>query len=287
MPKNRLFGVMENTPGKNFINALTDWKCEDAPIGIAPYNYGKMYEIFETVLTKEETDILLKGFGFGRPSMLSKEIAAELKITPGQMSRKAHEIIEKLQKSPYKGKLMKLAPTLVELSRLAELGLQYEAEDKKESELYFKYEAAKKSEERLSAKLKNREIQLAKADYTEKTLQKKIDDAKSEIESQKKIILELEKKLAQEKAVTKAARKRYRDMEDKIFGAPSVSDGTSVADELKLTEEVKTSLSRVGINDIKTLCGLSSSSLAKMGIGQKGIAEIKNALKTKGLSLRR
>ena len=285
--KKWLFGTNKLTPGKNFINALTDNKCKDAPIGVPPYNYDKLYEIFDAVLTKEETELLLKGFGFDRPSMLQKEIAGEMNLTPNQVSVMGHKVIEKLQRTPYKVQIMKLAPTLEELSRLAELGLRYEAEEKKESELYFKYQAAKKSEERLSAKLKNREIQLAKADYEQKNLQKKVSNAKAENESQKKIILDLENKLAQEKAIVKVARSKYREMEDKIFGTLTSPDDTSAADELELTAEVKESLNRVGIKDIKTLCGLSSSSLSKMGIGQKGISEIKTALKNRGLSLRR
>lgn len=289
----KIFGREDRTPGKNFIIAMLLDKTEearekvDAPIGVPPYNYEKLYEIFESTLTKEETELLLKGFGFDRPRVQNKQIAAEMGLASGQVTELVKKTLSKLQKNSVKKQIMGLVPTTEELLKLAELGLKNEAEEKKDDELKCRYENAVKNEETLIAKLKNRDIQLGRAKYDYKVLHKKLDIAKEENNSQKKIILDLEKKLAEEKSKAKVAREKYREMEDTIFSTlPSSSDSTSVADELKLTAEVKESLNRVGIKDIETLCSLSQSSLAKMGIGQKGISEIKTALKSKGLSLR-
>ena len=132
----KIFGREDRTPGKNFIIAMLLDKTEearekvDAPIGVPPYNYEKLYEIFESTLTKEETELLLKGFGFDRPRVQNKQIAAEMGLASGQVTELVKKTLSKLQKNSVKKQIMGLVPTTEELLKLAELGLKNEAEEK-------------------------------------------------------------------------------------------------------------------------------------------------------------
>ncbi|MBP5648079.1 hypothetical protein J6X04_02220 [Candidatus Saccharibacteria bacterium] len=282
--KNNIFGRSSRTPGQNLIIAITN--VAECPIGIPPYNYQKMFKIFDSALTKEEKDLLLRGFGFNCEKQLQKQIAAESNMDPNQISKMAHKAIKKLQASPYKGQLKKLVPDIKEIYELAEKGLRFSGEDQEKKELFFRLQSSKENEARLSQTIKAYSEKLARAQHEQESLQKQLAEAKSDNKMAAKTISSLEEKLAAKNEALASARERYRQKEAEIFGEEATTNSFTLQ-SLGLSDKLIASLNAVGIKDIATLCSLSSQALSKMSIGQKGISDIKSALKTRGLSLKK
>lgn len=281
--KRNLFGTMNRTPGQNLIIALTN---DDETTGIPPYNYTKMYRVFkEAGLSEFEVDVLRKGFGFDMPRHKQNQIAQEYNMDEKVIKKTAHCAVDKLKESPFKMQLKKLAPTLKELYELAGKGLVRKKESQEARETTFRLEQAKKAAERLEEALLNLSKTNAQLEYENERLQKKLQAKDKDLnKARSTIVAQNEENMAQ-KAALSSAREKYRKAEAVIFG-PDEDGASPSIENLKLTMETKKSLDRAGISDVGTLCKMSLHSLAKMGVGQNSIAEVRKELAKRGLDLR-
>lgn len=292
--KKNVFGTADFTPGQNLVNSLNGFKSYH-PFGILECNYKKIEKIFDSALNEEEKDFLNRGFGFGRPRQKQNEIAAELGLDPNYVSKVSREAIEvKLQKSPYKGQLKALVPTMEDVNRLVAKGMARDDSEKLLGEYKYRLDASKSSIAAAEKAKEKAEDALARKEHEVQMMKIQLKKLETSRAIATERILELEAEINGLKNTNEVARRRMRAAYDKLESVifDSISDtsnkpATTGIEELGLSDEAKNALSKAGIKDLNTLCNMGQHTLTKMGLGQKNISEIKEALKKKGLSLKK
>lgn len=288
--KSNLFGTIKNTAGQNLLEAVTNIA---QPIGILPYNYHKIYKIFEEALDSEEADMLRKGFGFDCPRQTQKQIADELGVDPSEVSKRAHAAIEKLQASPYKGRLKALAPTLEEINTLIVNGNRATDAELKSKEYFHRLRNAQRELEKAEEAARTLEASMTKLRHDLCQAQTTIEQMTAERDVAKRRILELEARVKAETSHNTAARKKFREivnrLESDIFDEDTEitpADTVVGVDDLHLSEGASKALKRVGIKDLSKLCAMGERTLIKLQVGKDNVKEIKEALRKRSLSLK-
>lgn len=289
--KMNIFGIKSNTIGQNVIRAIEG--CEQ-PIGILPYNYGKMIQILADALTTEEFDLISRGFGINCQRREQKIIATELGLTEPKVSEIARRAIRKLQASPYKVQLEKLVPTISELAELIESLQSQELDLKKHKKVERRLVATEKSLKESIESVKRLETENARLSYENERLAKKLTDSKVELEK-------LQVKIAEEKARGDIVMKAFSDNVEKLerdfhasmenakkafIGSLAAADMTNrTLEGLHLSKEAVVALEKIHVNRLGRLCEMTPRGLTKM-VGKKFSDEIQRKLHEAGLSLR-
>ncbi len=292
--KKNVFGTADFTPGQNLVNSLNGFKSYH-PFGILECNYAKIQTIFDSALNDEEKDFLNRGFGFGRARQKQNEIAAELGLDPNYVSKISREAIEvKLQKSPYKGQLKALVPTMQDVNRLVAKGMARDDSEKLLGEYKFRLDASKNAIDVAKKARAKAEDGLARKEHEVQMLKIQLKKLEASRVVATERILELEAEIKDLKNHNDVAREKmraaYYRLESIIFDGVSDTGGKSAntgIEDLEISDEAKKALLKAGIKELSTLCAMSQHTLTKMGLGQKNITEIKEALKKKGLSLKK
>ena len=266
--KTNTFGIKDLTPGQNIVKAIRGLQNDDYIIGIPPYNYQKMYRIFDSILKAEEINILKKGFGFECDRVQQNEIAKELGWTKEQVSQTARKAIAKLQASPFKKQLLALEPSVEELYSLAETAMKSKAEIRTTKELSHRLENAQRNLDEANQRNRAMEAELSAKAYEVETLEKRVEAERKDKENASRKLARLEKTL----------KKVHED----FFGASTKNP----LDSLGISQEAVNRLKKAGIHDVEALTRNTRRNLTKVGIGQDNIKSIEQALKSRGLYLR-
>ena len=300
--KENIFGLKENTAGQNIHHAVIGG---DSAIGIPPYNYGALLDIFKRALRPDEVDLLCRGFGLFQARQSQKEIATELGISRPEVSRKAHAYVEKLKKSPYKMEIKRLSRTpedlFSEIDSLKNQNAQlradmarHDATDKSASKLQ------KATEHRLNAAL----TRASKAEAENLQLKSKLAATEHDLASSRKesdalrsingrLNLEFAKLLDQSCEVDtenilgqllgEFAEKLKKEFSARVKAAKPKSNVFCIFD---FSSETEKALRAAGIHTTERLCRQRAQNLRAMKVPQKSVEEIISKLAERGLSLR-
>ena len=293
MKKKNVFGTIDKTAGMNVMRAIEE--CDQA-IGIPPYNYGKMLEVFRSALKPEEVDLLCKGFGIYCPRMKQVDIAAKMKLSDSEVSRMAREAVQKLQGSPYRVQLRSLAPTAEELFATISK-LQVEVSNSKELKA-TKHRLQATAKELASSKEARKQLEAdnAQLSYEKEQLAKKLATSQGEYERVSVKVADLLKQVGYERARADAVKKAFDATLEQLNGLiGSAKEELTAAvrnvevseslEGLHLPEDVMNALRRASIADVRRLCSMSPHTLTKM-VGRKNASLVEAKLSEMGLALR-
>ena len=300
--KENIFGSVHNTAGQNIHHAVIGG---DSSIGIPPYNYGPLLDIFKRALRPDEVDLLCRGFGLLKPRQAQKEIAIDLGISRAEVSRRAHIYVGKLEKSPFKMEIKALARTAEDLfseidslknqiSQLQAGMAQLDAADKNTSKLQ------KAAEHRLNAAL----TRASKAEAENLQLKSKLAATEHDLASSRKesdalrsingrLNLEYAKLLDQSQEVDtdeilgtlldEFTQKFKKEFSARVEAAKPKSNVFCIFD---FSSETEKALRAAGIHTTERLCRQRAQNLRAMKVPQKSVEEIIEKLAERGLSLR-
>lgn len=291
--KKNIFGTSSFTPGQNLVRALNNFVQEaDYTVGILKHRYAEMVKVFNEALTIQEQEIICRGFGFGCEPQKQNVIAEELNLTPTEVSVMARKAVNKLKKSPYKVQLMGLVYTYDEVDTLVAQSLVESDASKQLDEYKYRLNAAQTAIERTEKEKAAAMDNLAKTEHLLRRANSELKKLEEENLEGQQQILKLEAEIERLKSGNDVARRRMRAVFDKIEsvvfdGDPDDTTASAGMDSLELPSDVTQALSRAGITDLETLCNTSKHALIKLGVGQKNVDKIKEALKKKGLTLKK
>ncbi|MBR3132170.1 hypothetical protein IKG33_02060 [Candidatus Saccharibacteria bacterium] len=295
MKERYIYGSVDKSIGQNVMDAIEG--CEQQ-MSIPPYNYDEMYSIMKKALKPKELDLICRGFGIYRPRQKQYEMAKELGMTSKDVRDSSKDVISKLQKSPYRVQLRKLAPTAEELfDTIEKLEAKTKAakQDKKETR---KVQGLEQSLATAEKKVERLEAENARLTYEIEHSIKKMSKAYAEVNSANAQIVDLMYQLDCEKARSNAATKALMEMTKRLksdlenFFAKADSDfigslnaiEVNLLDRLNLPDNVSLALSRAGLTDVSSICKTQKRVLRKF-VGNDGLAVLEKALNENGLSL--
>lgn len=287
-------GSITRTAGQNLMTAITG--CEQE-VGIPTCRYNQAIAIMKKALKADELNLLCRGFGIGDgfERQSQKEIALELSVEPGEISRIMHEIIGKLQASPYKSQLRALVPSTNELQRALTLYDRGETNTGEMKALRYKFESAQKEINQLKEDLKVTEKCKSAVQRELNGVYKKLEEKEAHDKVQAKKIVELEGELLHAQKRSEAVKKAF---DESISEFEEIARGKFIAklddfevsvgtlEMLDLPDQALEALERVGIHDVSTLCNMTSGALNRLGVGMTNLRNIKRGLEANGLSLK-
>lgn len=286
--KKNIFGVQSNTPGQNLMRAITG---SENSLGIPPYNYGLMMNILNSALSVDEVELCKRGFGFDREPQLQKEIAADLGVAVQDISDRAHIIVKKLQRSPYKAQLKALAPSLDDIFALI---ANLRAENGKLQESSTSNEAVAG----LKRQCKKTKMSLERLKKANASLSYELDKANDKITTLESQFAEYQKQTIREKAHADAVKTVFEETikvlsetveEANVKFIAAVANAeikVKTLEDLGLSKGIMNCLERGGIYDLETLCNTDERSLSSLRVCKDYRETIKKKLAEHGLSLR-
>ena len=287
------FGTQDGRPDENLLKALCRGEVKG---GIPGYNYPKMVEILSQALPDEELfEIVTRGLGINRPRQTQKNIATELGVDPGYISKRAHEGVKKLQASPYKVMLLNLVQTpdevdtyidklQVENSHRAELEISNKKLSLENKNLKAKLEehASERSHfiferERLEDRLAKAEADNAKLRSENSRLSKRSHD-----EVRAKLMMDVFDSYAEHIEESAKAEIAYVDNLKKtlIASLADIGSGGLLVKELNVSDDAVKALHRAKIYNVDQILALPERNLVKM-VGQNVTREVWAAIRKK------
>lgn len=290
--KRNIFGSKHLAPGKNIYDAVVEG---DSAIGIPPYHYDAVLDIFKAALRPEELDLLCRGFGFFKRRQTEKEIAIDLGLTDNQVSAKARAYVNKLKRSPYKTALRNLTPTAEDLfNKIASLEAAIANQSVNQASVKaLKYQLAN-TQAQLTASEKAR-LTLERENATLKRDKNCAEGMLSEAQRVNGVLQDELVETMEENFAIKSINEQYEavftrtlDSMQKIFHGTlaKVKPKASSIVAFGFSETATKELSRVNLTTISALRRQSKHSLSKLRVSQATIHEIVEKLAKRGLSLR-
>ena len=122
-------------------------------------------------------------------------------------------------------------------------------------------------------------------------LRRELEAANARLEQQSARIIKLSCQAEDERSRMILVRKAFEAVlgmapHDLDAGEEASDVCVSKLSDLKLSAKAMAALERAGIHDLESLCGSTSHSLSRLGVGSKNIAEIEACFSEKGLCLR-
>lgn len=295
-----VFGIIARTPGQNFINAISTE--EDYSAGIPPYRYTELFEILNSALSKEEIELLDRGFGFTCPRQQQNEIAKDLGVSDNQISNKARECIEKLKsRRVVKRQLQSLSASPDDLfAEITNLRLENDklknskVSEKSQKELAHRLEDAKAELESIKTEVAELEKRNATLVYDLQSADKRYREKLLELGKAQDIIIRLNDDVLYEKARAEGVKKAFdaaidaaqRAANDVFVRCVRDVEINNALDALHFSEDTLADLKRAGITEIRTLLKMNEGNLHRLKVRSSAIKEIKEKLAAKGLSLK-
>lgn len=278
-----VFGSVTLSTGANIANAVRG-KIEQ--IGIPESKLPDVDVIFRKALNAQEYTICCRGFGLGHTRMTQAAIAEELHLDPNEVSKIARKAVDKLARAPYKGKILKLVPSLDDLmeayDKYANLKAAADGLNNQNRGLRKQIDSLKAERDTLAAEnaiLKDNQAAMAKRleesekradrgsainaelmDRMEKASTLAVSNFKTNF---KKLVAEMEKLAVDE------MEKSFKDAFHEVMG-----------------DELANYLTGLGISSLGTLTRMSRRNLTGVKVPEKKINEIEERLAQVGLSLR-
>lgn len=300
--KENIFGSVHNTVGQNVHHAVIGG---DSSIGIPPYNYGPLLNIFKRALCPDEVDLLCRGFGLSMPRQSQKEIAANLGISGYEVSRKAHTCVEKLKRSPYKMEIKALARTAGDLfSEIDSLKNQISQLQAGMSRLSATSKTASSLQKAAEHRVNNALARASKAEAEKLQLEGKLAATEHDLESSRKEIAALKAlngrlNLEHAKLLDQLYKVDTEDIFDQILGefaeklkkefssrVKAAKPKRNVFSIFSFSAKTEKALRTAGIYTTERLCQQRAQNLRAMKVRQESVEEVIEKLAERGLSLR-
>lgn len=296
--KENIFGSVHNTAGQNIHHAVIGG---DSSIGIPPYNYGPLLNIFKRALRPDEADLLCRGFGLLKPRQAQKEIAIDLGISRAEVSRRAHIYVGKLEKSPFKMEIKALARTAEDLfSEIDALKNQVSRLQASISRSNTASENAGSLRKAAEHRANNAIARANKAEAKNLQLEGKLAATERDLESSRREVAALRDILAKlnlehaklldqsyevdtEDILGEFAEKLIKEFSARVKAARPKGNVFCIFNFSNKTEEA---LRAANIHTTERLCMQSKKNLHDMKVSQKCVEEIIAKLAERGLSLR-
>lgn len=300
--KENIFGLKDNTAGQNIHHAVIGG---DSSIGIPPYNYGPLLDIFKKALRPDEVDLLCRGFGLFKPRQTQIEIAVSIGISRAEISRRARFYVGKLKRSPYKMEIKALARTPKEfIDENMSLRSQNSQLQAGMAQLNTANKNASSTQRAAEHRANNALARADKAEAEKLQLESKLAATQHDLESSRKEIaalrdingklnLEFAKLLDQSCEVDtenilgqllgEFAEKLKKEFSARVKAAKPKSNVFCIFD---FSSETEKALRAAGIHTTERLCRQRAQNLRAMKVPQKSVEEIIEKLAERGLSLR-
>lgn len=278
-----IFGSVTLSAGANIANAARG-KVEQ--IGIPESRLGDVDAIFKKALNAQEYAICTRGFGLDCERMTQAAIAEELHLDPNEVSKIARKAVDKLSQAPYKGKLLRLVPSLDDLmeayDKHADLKATVAAQADQNRGLRKQIEVLKAERDALAAE--NSALKDERA-----VMAKRLED--SEARADKGSVVNAELLDRMERAVSMAVTNfegNFDTLIKEVKAAAIQGIRTSFHDTFDevMGTELADCLKSIGINSLGALCRMSRRNLVGLKTPQDKITEIEEKLARVGLSLR-
>ena len=278
-----IFGSVTLSTGANIANAIRG-KIEQ--IGIPESRLSDVDVFFKKALDTREYSICCRGFGLGRTRMTQAAIAEELHLDPNEVSKIARKAVDKHSRAPYKGKILRLVPTLDDLmgayDKYANLKAAADGLNNQNRGLRKQIDSLKAERDTLVAErdtLKDERAALAK----------QLDDAQKRADRGSAVNAELMDRM--EKASTLAVsnfktnfKKLVTEMEK--LAVEEMEKSFKDAFHEVMGDELANYLTGLGITSLGTLTRMSRRNLTGIKVPERRINEIEERLAQVGLSLR-
>lgn len=278
----RIFGSKNLPVGVNIANAVRGWNEQ---IGIPDSRLHEVDAIFKKALTPQEYEVARLGFGLLCELKLQNAIAIEIGVEANRVSAIASNVRDKLQKAPYRGKLLRMVPSLEDVMKAH---ASYTDQKTVLNSQCAQIRGLRTQIDHLKAEKAALEAENDALKDERAALAKRLEDAKESAKRARSVSSEVLERMEKASAM---ATSKFEENFDKLVGETKSLAIKAMKESFRDTfDEVLGDsaeyLRGFGINSLGILTRMSRRNLTGIKVPEEKIVEIETRLALFGLSLR-